>query len=453
MRPGCTRRLASQSTISALLRARRFFADVLRTLADAGRVHQVLAAMALGLGAGLAGCGGDDGPPRPSITVTNAPTDQTVIEGQTVTFSVPESGSFTFSYQWQKDGSDIPGATSSVYVTPAVNTSDDNSQFTVRISSGNSTVTSTPVTLRVFAETAIPAPAKYVVDPAATDSAIDSSHGSHGASFNVSVTPRGSLFVFMPGTGGAPGGYQLVVQAAANNGFHAIGLAYDNPVSVVDLCSGSTDTDCAGKVREERFSGQDVSPLVSVTAANGIQNRLTKMLVYLAQQNPQDNWGQFLDDDGNIQWQRVRLSGHSQGGGMAGYISKQKLVERVCFFSSPGDIDDVLHELAAWVTAFGLTPAARYFGFSHQRDGQLPWTLIEKQWTALGMDSFGAFVDVDTVAVPFNQSHMLSSNLDKSVNIPDGQAYHGITVVDAVTPLDGTGLPVYRRVWQYQCFL
>ncbi|MGH8640903.1 MAG: BPSS1187 family protein, partial [Burkholderiales bacterium] len=210
-----------------------------------------------------------------------------------------------------------------------------------------------------------------------------------------------------------------------------------------------------GKVREERFSGQNTSALVSVNAANGIQNRLSKALAYLAQQYPQDDWGQFLDSNGDVLWQRVRLSGHSQGGGMAGYISKQKQVERVCYFASPGDFDDVLNNFAAWVLAPGVTPAARYFGFSHQRDGQLPWSAVLLQWEAFGMDSFGAFVDVDSVAPPFNQSHMLTSNLDKPpyVTEPDGHAYHGIIVRDALTPLDGSGLPVYRRVWQYQCLL
>jgi len=425
---------------------------------SAGWVPQALVAIAVGLGAGLAGCGGSDNsapPTGPAISVIAAPADQTVIAGQTATFSVTADSSSALSYQWQGNGADIPGATSSAYVTPAADTSADNSLFAVRLSAGTSSVTTTPATLRVFADTAIPAPTEYAVDPAATDNAIDSTQGAHDASINTAVTPRGRLFVFMPGTGGVPLAYRLIAQSAANNGFHAIGLAYENDISVKDLCSGSTDPDCAGKVREERFSGQDVSTLVSVNAANGIQNRLTKAVVYLAQQHPQDGWGQFLDNSGDILWDRVRVSGHSQGGGMAGYIAKQKRVDRVCFFSSPGDVDDVQNKLAAWVLAPGVTPAASHFGFSHQRDGEVPWALVQREWSAFGMDSFGAFVDVDSVAVPFNQSHMLTSNLDKPswVTDADAQAYHGITVRDALTPLDGNGLLTYRRVWQYQCFL
>ncbi len=399
--------------------------------------------------------GGSGGGGSPAISVTAAPTDQTVITGQTATFSVSANSSSALSYQWQKNGIDIPGATAPTFVTPTADTSADNSQFTVLVSNTTSSVTTTPAVLHVFADTAIPAPIEYVVNPAATDAAIDATAGNHDAVINTAVTPKGRLFVFMPGTGGIPLVYRLIVQTAANNGFHAIGLAYENATAVGDLCAGSIDPDCAGKVREERFSGQDTSTLVSVNTANGIQNRLTKALVYLAQQHPQDGWGQFLDNSGNVLWDRVRVSGHSQGGGMAGYIAKQKLVDRVCFFSSPADIDDVQHKLAAWVLAPGVTPAASHFGFSHQRDGEIPWTLIQQQWAAFGMDSFGAFVNVDSVALAYNQSHMLTSNLNKPswVTIPDAQAYHGITVVDARTPLDGNGLPTYRQVWQYQCFL
>ena len=428
-------------------------------------MRTVMAVVAIGLSAVLAGCGGGgssnnaSAPAGPAITVASAPANQTVITGQTATFSVSATSSVALSYQWQKNGVDIPGATAATYRTSTVDTSADNAQFAVRITAsttaGTSSVTTASGTLHVFADTAIPAPTEYVVNPAATDAAIDPLQGNHYAYINAAVAPKGKLFVFMPGTGGIPSLYKLIVQAAANNGFHAIGLAFENDVSVGDLCSGSADHDCAGKVREERFSGQDTSTLVSVNPANGIQNRLNKALAYLAQQHPQDGWGQFLDGGGNVLWNMVRVSGHSQGGGAAGYIGKQRLVDQVCFFSSPADIDNVQHTLATWVTAAGVTPAARYYGFAHLRDGMIPWSLIQLEWPAFGMDAFGAAVDVDTVAAPYNQSHMLSSNLNKPsyVTLPDADAYHGITIRDAVTPFDTNGLPTYRQVWQYQCFL
>lgn len=428
-------------------------------------IRTAMTVVALALWSVLAGCGGGgsssnaSAPAAPTVTVTSAPANQTVITGQSATFNVSATSSAALSYQWQKNGVDIPDATAAAYQTPPVDISADHAQFAVRITAsttaGTSSITTTSATLHVFADTAIPAPTEYVINPATTDASINPLQGNHYAYINPAVATKGKLFVFMPGTGGVPSLYKLIVQAAANNGFHAIGLAFENDVSVGDLCSGSPDHDCAGKVREERFSGQDASTLVSVNPANGIQNRLNKAIAYLAQQHPQDGWGQFLDSGGNVQWNLVRVSGHSQGGGAAGYIGKQRLVDHVCFFSSPADIDNVQQTLATWVTAAGVTPAARYYGFGHRRDGMIPWSLIQLEWPAFGMDAFGTFVDVDTVTAPYNQSHMLSSNLNKPsyVALPDADAYHGITIRDAVTPFDSNGLPTYRQVWQYQCFL
>src|SRR5690348_14978731 len=51
-------------------------------------------------------------------TITTQPASQTVTAGQTATFSVVASGTAPLSYQWQKNGATISGATSASYTTP-----------------------------------------------------------------------------------------------------------------------------------------------------------------------------------------------------------------------------------------------------------------------------------------------------------------------------------------------
>src|SRR5262249_59946236 len=51
--------------------------------------------------------------------ITTQPVSQTVTAGATATFSVVASGTAPLSYQWQKNGSNISGATSASYTTPA----------------------------------------------------------------------------------------------------------------------------------------------------------------------------------------------------------------------------------------------------------------------------------------------------------------------------------------------
>jgi hypothetical protein len=82
-------------------------------------------------------------------SITTQPTGQTVTAGQTATFSVTASGTAPLSYQWQKNGAAISGATSSSYTTPAETTSDTGAQFTVVVSNSAGSVTSSAATLTV----------------------------------------------------------------------------------------------------------------------------------------------------------------------------------------------------------------------------------------------------------------------------------------------------------------
>ena len=85
----------------------------------------------------------------PLITVQ--PLNQTVVVGQTATFSVTATGTAPLSYQWQKNGAAISGATSSAYTTPATTTSDNGAQFSVTITNSIASVTSNTITLTVTA--------------------------------------------------------------------------------------------------------------------------------------------------------------------------------------------------------------------------------------------------------------------------------------------------------------
>jgi hypothetical protein len=84
-------------------------------------------------------------------TITTPPANQTVTAGQTATFTVVAAGTPPLSYQWQKNGANIAGASSASYTTPATTTSDSGSTFDVVVSNTAGTVTSAAVTLTVSA--------------------------------------------------------------------------------------------------------------------------------------------------------------------------------------------------------------------------------------------------------------------------------------------------------------
>ena len=93
-----------------------------------------------------------NGPVAPYITAQ--PANQTVAPGQAATFSVGAAGAAPLNYQWQKNGADIPGATSSSYTTPVTTASDSGEMFRVMISNTAGSVTSNSATLTVTAGTA-----------------------------------------------------------------------------------------------------------------------------------------------------------------------------------------------------------------------------------------------------------------------------------------------------------
>jgi len=79
--------------------------------------------------------------------ITTQPVDQTVTLGSTATFNVVASGSGTLSYQWSKNGTAIPGATSASYTTPTAVAGDTNATFTVIVTNAYGNVTSSAATL------------------------------------------------------------------------------------------------------------------------------------------------------------------------------------------------------------------------------------------------------------------------------------------------------------------
>jgi hypothetical protein len=103
--------------------------------------------------AALMACGGGGGgnptqsPVAPSISTQ--PVSQTVNAGATATFSVTASGTAPLSYQWNKGGSAIPGATLATYTTSATVAGDNGSSFTATISNSGGSVTSSAAILTV----------------------------------------------------------------------------------------------------------------------------------------------------------------------------------------------------------------------------------------------------------------------------------------------------------------
>ena len=83
-------------------------------------------------------------------TITTQPASQTVIVGNPVTFTVAATGTAPLSYQWQKNGANISGATTASYTIGSVGTNDA-ANYTAIVTNIAGSVTSSTATLTVNA--------------------------------------------------------------------------------------------------------------------------------------------------------------------------------------------------------------------------------------------------------------------------------------------------------------
>jgi formylglycine-generating enzyme required for sulfatase activity len=89
-------------------------------------------------------------------TIVVQPVSAAVRVGQQVTLSVQAAGTPTPSYQWQRNGANLPGATSAEWVIRSA-TLNDAGEYRVVVANSSGTVTSTPAFVAVLAPEYLPA--------------------------------------------------------------------------------------------------------------------------------------------------------------------------------------------------------------------------------------------------------------------------------------------------------
>jgi hypothetical protein len=273
----------------------------------------------------------------------------------------------------------------------------------------------------------------YRITPAATDSSIHRFNDPHYVVFERRVKAGAPLLVFMPGTDGKPERTSDFANVAAHQGYRVIGLAYNDVPAVAQVCPRDPDPKCSEKVRQKRIYGDDVTGVIDDRREESIVNRLVKVLNALHREHPDDGWNDYLEN-GQPKWERIAVSGLSQGAGMAAFIARRSRVARVVLFSSPWDNYGPRRTLAPWLTGGGgATPSDLWFAAYHRNEPTAE--LIERAYSAL--------------RIPSSHIRVFSMEPARMNAAKPEPPYHPSVVSNGVTPRRPDGTPAYIDEWRF----
>jgi dienelactone hydrolase len=292
------------------------------------------------------------------------------------------------------------------------------------------------------------APQKVFFKPRVTDARITSNNDDHYAVMDPDASSKDQLVLVLPGTGARPSQYTDYCNNAASLGFRVLGLMYPNDKSINALCTVNAPLDPRVQkwARLEVIDGRNRVNFVNVNQFNSIESRMVKALQYLQRTNPRAGWGAFLQK-GNVDWDKIIVVGHSQGGGMAGVIAKTRKVNRCVMFT---DMDYWVagNRPCDWMSEAPQTPTDRWYFLAHQRDQHLAFPEMITSAKALGLGKYGGFVQVETAQdSAFSGTHCLFTNLAPARFAPE--SFHGSVIVNPAIARNDKGVPQLKAAWDY----
>ncbi|MFK8111124.1 MAG: hypothetical protein AB8B91_02930 [Rubripirellula sp.] len=268
---------------------------------------------------------------------------------------------------------------------------------------------------------------------------IDSPNGKPAdvqhASVDTRVPAKGQLVIWLMGHN------QRLMDRVTSYGLHAIRVHYANRWFSICCQEKPVGEHCRGNIRLEAATGEDFSDQVTIPKPDGMAERAFQFVKWLSKNHPQGNWQQFLTADGSgLKWDKVIVAGSSHGSTTASRFGKHQKVARVVAFCGPRD------QHQTWQALPSATPANRYFGFSHVLDGGWTGDHYCRSWELLGLNKFGAIVNVDKAKPPYSNTRRLITDFDVG---GDAKVAHSSVLPGSRAFQDKSKNYMHEPVWRY----
>jgi len=255
------------------------------------------------------------------------------------------------------------------------------------------------------------------------------------ASVDTRVEGRGQLVVWLMGHN------PRLFERLNSYGLHAIQPHYARQWFGICCQEKPVGPHCRGNMRLEAATGEDFSDEVAIEKPDGMIERSFQFVRWLNNENPEGNWGQFLNEAGDgLRWDKVIMSGASHGSTTSARFAKHQEVARVVALCGPRD------QFQDWQKLPSATPENRYFGFTHVLDGGWTGDHYCRSWELLGMHRFGPLVDVDETAPPYGNTRRLITAFDVA---GDARRAHSSVTPGGASKKTSEGNFAHEEVWRY----
>lgn len=293
---------------------------------------------------------------------------------------------------------------------------------------------------------------------------------SSGSSFSSMIPPKSQqqyhdiCVVFLPGTGGnASNFHKGFLSSLSLRNYHVISLSYlstSYSVSQMNyLCgdrslNGNVDTNtCLHELHSSVVHGTQFSSIWGIHASDSISYRL---LLTIQELNKLDiSWSTFLNvsSDGvvSLNWERIVISGHSQGAGHAGYLAATTRTYGALMISGIQDCCSysifVNSNIYSWKTPLSRL-SILYHGHEDLRG------IIEAN-TAQLLPGISPIEFISNSILLPNQMQSTSKyyyvKISPQESCSSSRPEHSSTALDDCSPLDSSQVTgyLYQSLWQY----